>query len=50
MIKKDRVTVEDYAKALVSRIESINSVVKAGKSFGKPNSLLQAKQARLVFG
>ena len=49
MIKKDRLTVEDYAKALVSRIESRNSVVKAWKYFGKPNSQLYAKQAHLNF-
>lgn len=49
LIRKDRLTVEDYAKALVSRIESRNSVVKAWKYFGKPNSLLHAKQARLIF-
>jgi Asp-tRNA(Asn)/Glu-tRNA(Gln) amidotransferase A subunit family amidase len=49
LIKKDRLTVEDYAKALVSRIESRNSVVKAWKYFGKPNALLHTKQARLIF-
>lgn len=49
LIKRDRLTVEDYAKALVSRIESRDSVVKAWKYFGKPNLLLHAKQARLIF-
>ena len=36
LIKKDRLTVEDYAKALVHRIESRNNIVKAWKYFGKP--------------
>lgn len=43
LVKKDRLTVEDYAKALVTRIESRNRVVKAWKYFGKPIPLLHAK-------
>ena len=38
LIKTDRLTVEDYTQALVSRIQSRNSVIKAwrGKKADKP--------------
>jgi Asp-tRNA(Asn)/Glu-tRNA(Gln) amidotransferase A subunit family amidase len=34
LISRDQLTVEDYAKALLNRIESKNTVVKAWQYFG----------------
>lgn len=43
LIKRDRLTVEDYVNALLSRIESRNSVVKAWQYFDSDLVLSQAR-------
>jgi len=48
LINKDRLTVEDYAKALVGRIESRKSVAKAWNYFGDLTSSLNANRARHI--
>jgi Asp-tRNA(Asn)/Glu-tRNA(Gln) amidotransferase A subunit family amidase len=39
LIKRDLVTVEDYAKSLLNRIESRDSEVKAWQYLGRSSSL-----------
>ena len=39
LTKSDKVTVEDYAKAVISRIELRDGLVKAWKYFGRPSAL-----------
>jgi len=48
LIKKDRLTVEDYAKALLGHIESRDKVVKAWQYFGILCSLPNMQRIRLT--